>query len=204
MVGCSGKIDLVFMLDSAGTVHLERFQNLTNFAISIVNQMDIGLTQTRVALVYWGGEAYVGFHLNQYTTKQDVNQAIRNTPYLGNKTNTASAFRTLRRLIFVEENGDRRDAENFVIFVANGDSTVDQSLTIAEAIQSRLNGNHMITVGVETQMQKSLELEAITSFPRDFNSLYAPSFRALPNVTAAVVAATCNSQFQMITSQMHL
>lgn len=192
------------MLDSAGTVHLERFQNLTNFAISIVNQMDIRLTQTRVALVYWGGEAYVGFHLNQYATKQDVNQAIRNTPYLGNKTNTASAFRTLRRLIFVEENGDRRDAENFVIFVANGDSTVDQSLTIAEAIQSRLNGNHMITVGVETQMQKSLELEAITSFPRDFNSLYAPSFRALPNVTAAVVAATCNSQFQTITSQMHL
>ena len=190
---CTGKIDLIFMLDSAGTVHYERFQNLTNFAISVVNQMEVGPNQTRVALVYWGGEGYVGFYLNQYSTKQDVIQAIRNTPYLGNKTNTASAFRVLRRQILVEENGDRRDAENFVIFVANGDATVDPSLTIAEAIQSRLNGNHMITVGVEPGMQKSLEMEAITSFPRESNFFFAPSFRALPNVTDGVVAATCNS-----------
>lgn len=193
-IGCTGKIDLVFMLDSAGTVHFERFQNLTNFAISVVNQMDVGPNQTRVALVYWGGEGYVGFLLNQYNNKQDVIQAIRNTPYLGNKTNTPSAFRTLRRIVLIEANGDRRDADNFVVFVANGESTVDPSLTIAEAIQSRLNGNHMITVGVEPQMQNSLELEAITSFPRDFNSFYAPSFKALPNVTNGVVAAMCNSK----------
>jgi collagen type VI alpha len=184
-------IDLVFVLDSAGTVHLERWDYMLEFVMFAVWNLDIHPDRTRVGLLYWSDDAQIGFHLNQYSTRQDVIQAIRKIPYLGNRTNTAAALRTLRREMFTLEHGDRPGARNVAVLVANGDSTVDSTLTIPEAIQNRIDGTLLITVGVERQMMYSLELEGIASFPRDQNMLSVASFSDLPAIASTVVSRFC-------------
>ena len=46
-------------------------------------------------------------------------------PYLGGRTNTAAALRLLRHVIFQSRNGDRDSAQNVVILIANGESTLN-------------------------------------------------------------------------------
>ena len=70
VTGCSGEIDLVFVLDSAGTVHAERWHYMLNFVEWIVERLDVAADRTRVAVVYWSDSAYVGFTLDRYFVRQ--------------------------------------------------------------------------------------------------------------------------------------
>jgi len=69
-VECSGLIDLVFVLDSAGTVHAERWRYMLDFVEWIVERLDVASDRTRVAVVYWSDSAYVGFTLDRYFVRQ--------------------------------------------------------------------------------------------------------------------------------------
>jgi len=74
VVGCSGVIDLAFVLHSAGTVHPERWRYMKQFVIDAVRRLDVGADRTRVAVITWSDTAHVGFTLDQFTTRQDVIQ----------------------------------------------------------------------------------------------------------------------------------
>jgi len=188
---CSGVLDVVFILDAAGTVHAERWHYVLEFVINTVLNLDIYPTRTQVGLIYFSDDAFVGFTLNKFSTRQDIINAVRTIPYIGGRTNTASAFRLARRTLFDPTNGDRPDAKNVIIYVANGDSTVDQTLTVAEAIENRYNGVTILSVGVEKQMTTSKELESITSFPRTAALNFVPSFDVLPDFGAKIVQVMC-------------
>jgi len=70
IAGCSGEIDLVFVLDSAGTVHAERWKYVLDFVEWIVDRLDVASDRTRVAVVYYSDSAYDGFTLDQYFVRQ--------------------------------------------------------------------------------------------------------------------------------------
>ena len=94
--GCSSLLDLVLVLDASGSVQRERMHYVREFAEEVVMKMDVGPTATRVGGVYFSDAAVVEFTLDQYTTKQDVIQGIRNIPYVGGRTNLADAQRKAR------------------------------------------------------------------------------------------------------------
>ena len=64
----------MFVLDSAGTVHPERWHYVTEFVVDIVQQLDVGPNRTRVSVITWSDTAHVAFELNQFTARQDVAQ----------------------------------------------------------------------------------------------------------------------------------
>ena len=64
----------MFLLDSAGTVHPERWHYVTEFVIDIVEQLDVGPNRTRVSVIIWSDTAHVAFELNQLTSRQDIVQ----------------------------------------------------------------------------------------------------------------------------------
>ena len=63
-------IDLAFVLHSAGTVHAERWHYMLEFVEWIVERLDVAAHRTRVAVVYWSDNAYVGFTLDRYFIRQ--------------------------------------------------------------------------------------------------------------------------------------
>jgi len=65
---------VAFVLHSAGTVHPERWRNVTRFVINIVERLDVGADRTRVAVVTWSNMAHIGFTLDQFTARQDIIQ----------------------------------------------------------------------------------------------------------------------------------
>jgi len=82
---CSGVMDLVFLLHSAGSVHARRWQFMTQFVGDIVSQLDVAADRTRVGVVYWSDDAHIGFTLDRYTIRQDV-IAVRQLRHCFTKT----------------------------------------------------------------------------------------------------------------------
>ena len=70
VTACTGEMDLAFVLDSAGTVHHNRWHYMLDFVEWIVDRLDVAADRTRVAVVYWSDSAYVGFTLDRYFVRQ--------------------------------------------------------------------------------------------------------------------------------------
>ena len=69
--------------------------------------------------------------------------------YAGGRTNIAGALSMLRKDMFKVANGDRVDMPNFGILITDGLATVNQELTLPEAIEARVAGIHLIVIGPE-------------------------------------------------------
>jgi len=88
---------VVFALDASDSIGFDNFQQMTQFAGMVVQTLDIdsvtsGLSISRVGLVAYSDSAVLQFHLNRYTTKAALMQAV-NVPYLTGASNTADAIR---------------------------------------------------------------------------------------------------------------
>ena len=69
--------------------------------------------------------------------------------YSGGRTNIAAALNMLRTSMFTEENGDRFDIPNYGFLITDGQATVNQEMTLPEAIDTRVAGVHLIAIGPE-------------------------------------------------------
>jgi len=96
VVACTSKIDLLFVVDASGSIQFERMKSVREFLVSIVADLDVGPTSTRVGAVYFSNESHTAFTLDQYNSRQDVQEAIRYIPYLGGRTNIAAGLRLAR------------------------------------------------------------------------------------------------------------
>jgi len=76
VVECNGITDLAFVLHSGGSVHPERWHHVTQFVVSNVNRLDVHANRTRVAVVTWSDSAHIAFTLDQFTSRQDINQVL--------------------------------------------------------------------------------------------------------------------------------
>ena len=193
-VDCSGLLDLVFVLDSSGSITFKRFNVVKNMVIAIVNELDVRIDRTRVGLIYWSNNAFVGFNMIDYgQVKQDVVEAIRRTPYRGNWTRSEAALRLVYDTAFQPHNGDRDGVPNVAVFVSDGNSNVFPELTPVQAAVCRMNGIRMVTVGLG-DMVNVAELSTIASRPHDANMFFHPTFDDLDNITAAITQTTCDGQ----------
>ena len=88
-------IDLIFVLDSSGSVGSTNFQNVKNFVSNLVSQLEIGPDNTQVGVINFATSVRIEFHLNRYQDSSSLLQAIANIPYTGGNTNTGTALTTL-------------------------------------------------------------------------------------------------------------
>jgi collagen type VI alpha len=187
---CSGVLDITFVLQSSGTLGYARWHYVTDFVTDVVSQLDIGRERTRVAVVYYSDSASLAFTLDQYYARQDLMQAVMMIPYVGGRTNTASALDLLLSGVYQSSVGDRSWARNIAVLVSNGPSTIDAESVASEAEACRNAAIKLIAISVDPSA--SDELEAIASLPLERNILNASSISTLGSLTTGVVAALCN------------
>ena len=161
-------VDLIFVLDSSGSVGLSDFQNVRNFAADLVRQLEIGPDNTRVGLIRFGSSASVMFHLNRYQEKSSLLRAISNVGYSGGSTNTPAGLITLLSA-FNTVYGARplRDGiPRVAIVVTDGRSNEGGGPPATIAAANAIHDNNIIAyaVGVGSSVLIT-ELNAIASNP---------------------------------------
>lgn len=112
-----GGLDLIFALDTSGSIGSENFNNAKESIERIVSSLKIGPNNTRVAVITFSTDVRLLFNLNTYRDNASLIQAIRRIPYTGGLTNTAEAIRVLRSGVLSETLGVRPSNETTQIAI---------------------------------------------------------------------------------------
>jgi len=183
----------VFAVDTSGSVRPERFPDEKRFIKSVIDNLEVGMDKTRIGVVTWSDSAKVAFHLNQYNQKQDIKQAVEYLAFTGGRTHTSSALKMARDRMFQTSNGDRDNVPNYLFILTDGNSNVNPLDTVPEAIATRLNGVHIITVSIGQQLGK-YELSAMASQTPKDNMYSVDSFDNLPQLMPQMPMAICDDE----------
>ena len=65
-IECRTGLDLIFVLDSSGSVGPTNFQIMLSFVTNVVSNLNIGPDQIRIGLILFNKIAIVQFSLNSY------------------------------------------------------------------------------------------------------------------------------------------
>ena len=144
--GCTSRRDIVFMLDASGSLE-KKYEMAMQLAIQIIEGLNFAGSRTRVGVLTYSDNPTVRFHLNKYTDKQSIVNAIAFVTERG-RTNTASAIDEMRGNMFISSRGDRSGDANYGILITDGYSNVNQARTLPAAKEARDAGIKMIAVGV--------------------------------------------------------
>ncbi|XP_053499666.1 von Willebrand factor A domain-containing protein 1 [Ictalurus furcatus] len=87
---CEG--DVLFLLDSSGSVSMFEFSHMLNFLSELVQPFSLGHGQVRMALLQVGTMPHLEFGFEAYSRQQDLQEALQRTQKLGGDTNTEEAL----------------------------------------------------------------------------------------------------------------
>jgi collagen type VI alpha len=186
---CPNQADVVFALDSSGSIEKENFDIMQGFVRDVIFGLNVD-AGTRIGIVQYSSEASIRFHLNQYATTTSALNAL-NLRFTGGTTNTAEALRIVRQSMFTPENGDRPEAINVLLLLTDGKSD-NRDQTWAEAVASRKAGINIITIGVGPSIGET-ELKGIATDPDEENVYIVKDFNALLGILGPLLTGTCNT-----------
>ena len=197
ITACDGRADVVFVVDSSGSIRENRFAMLMDYVRNVTKLLEVSPDRTRVGLVTFSDRATTEFNLNTYSSKEDIMQALHYVQYARGRTNTASALRKLRTEMLTPEKGDRPDVPNFALVISDGQSNIDSDNTIPEAIKARQEGVHIIAVSMG-ENKRRLEIKGIASDPDEHNIMDVKDYDNLPSVVAKMVDTMCDGKYTYI------
>ena len=145
--------------------------------------------KVRVGILIYSTEDYIQFHLNTYTDKIGVFNAIDQIPYRYGSTNTADALQTMRSTMFTIVNGDRPGIQNICIVLTDGVSNINSRRTIPEAEATHNQGIHVYAIGIG--LTETRELDGIASKPVDEYRFAVDDFNQLDGLKEKVFASFC-------------
>ncbi|KAI5612271.1 von Willebrand factor A domain-containing protein 1 [Silurus asotus] len=87
---CEG--DVLFLLDSSGSVSMFEFFHMLKFLSELVEPFSLGHEEVRIALLQVGTMPNLEFGFETYSRQQDLQEALKRTQKLGGDTNTEDAL----------------------------------------------------------------------------------------------------------------
>ena len=186
--------DIVFVLDSSGSIGRENWIKVLNFTKSVASSFQLGSDSVQIGVITYANKAQIQFYLNTYDNSQNITSAIDSNTWKDEKTNTSGGIRLMYKDVFTKENGDRPIAANIGIVITDGASNVDANLTIPEADNARSRNIKMFAIGIGDNTSISIdELRGIGDKPSNQFVFEATNFDALTAIREEVVIAACKA-----------
>uniref|UniRef100_A0A3Q3QMB1 Collagen alpha-1(XXVIII) chain n=1 Tax=Monopterus albus TaxID=43700 RepID=A0A3Q3QMB1_MONAL len=188
ILGCGIKckerpMELVFVIDSSESVGPENFEIIKDFVNALVDRVTVGRNATRIGLVLYSLEVKLVFNLARYVTRQDVKQAIRIIPYMGEGTYTGTAIRKATQEAFYSS---RLGVSKVAIVITDGQTDKREPVKLDIAVREAHAANiEMFALGIvntsdPTQAEFLRELNLIASDPDTEHMFLIDDFNTLP------------------------
>ncbi|XP_052813422.1 uncharacterized protein LOC128240703 isoform X12 [Mya arenaria] len=188
---CFASGDIVFILDSSGSVGQDNFYRVLNFTYSTIDGLDIDSGHFRVGVTTFSDSSRLDFNLNDFSNKQDIHDALTQVRYMYGNTHTAHALRRARLEMFQLAAGDRPDVPNVIVIITDGQSNINHEMTIPEARHLKAAGVTIITLAVGFTSETS-ELVGLTSPPISENLVYTEDYESLSKVKDKLIEPLCH------------
>ncbi|XP_062821848.1 von Willebrand factor A domain-containing protein 1 [Anolis carolinensis] len=152
--------DLLFLLDSSGSVSYYEFSRVKEFIADLLRPFRFGPHDVQTGVVHISTLPSLEFPFDRYLSSGAVQHAVRGIRQKMGDTNTGKALSFAKEKLFTEEAGARADVPKVMVWVTDGFSTDDVSHPM------RLLKDMGVTVFiVSTGRGNYLELSAAASQP---------------------------------------
>uniref|UniRef100_A0A8D0CV88 Matrilin 2 n=1 Tax=Sander lucioperca TaxID=283035 RepID=A0A8D0CV88_SANLU len=184
-----GVMDLVFVIDGSKSLGPANFELVKQFVNGIVDSLDISRTGTHVGLLQYSTKVRTEFTLGQYTTAQNIKQAVSRMQYMGRGSMTGSALRHMFELSFSAKEGARPNIPRVSIVFTDGRSQDDVS---EWANKAKNSGVTLYALGVGKAIEQ--ELREIASEPDEKHLYYAEDFDKMGEITMKLKSRICKDK----------
>jgi len=183
LAGETGSVDLVFVLDTSGSIGNDDFQFVREFVANVSMALSISSTRSQVAVILYSSNAQIHFNLTMHRNITALNDGIESIPYLGGGTNTAGALNLLQLSYFDGSLGIRDGYAHYAVVFTDGESN-NQNATIDAANSLHSNTDFQVySVGISGA--QNIELIAIAT--ESSNVFSASSFAAFQQFSNSII-----------------
>ncbi|KPP76107.1 hypothetical protein Z043_104573, partial [Scleropages formosus] len=133
--------DILFLIDSSGSIGSEEYLQMKEFMLSMVDKSDIGPNKVHVGVLQFSSSQEEVFPLDKFYDKKQMREAINNMIQLRDGTLTGEALRYAKKY-FV---GQRPGVNKFLIVITDGEA---QDLVAEPAKELREQGISIHSIGV--------------------------------------------------------
>ncbi|XP_070177038.1 uncharacterized protein [Littorina saxatilis] len=186
---CDTKMDLVFILDSSGSVFPSDFQLMLQFAANVVDAMDISPDGVLVADIVYSSNAEVHFNFNDYTTKAEAKSLLLSTYKINSGTSTYKGLDMAADILYNTTAGARKDATKVAILITDGKSNFASTNHSAQVLKEL--GTTVFAVGVGGYYLR--ELQAAASDPICTHVLTLTSFHDIQSILTDIQKSACEA-----------
>ena len=187
-VACQSYPDIVFVIDSSGSVGSFHFQQALNFTADLASEFRIGPDFTHIGVITYTSSVITSqqIELDRFYDASELSAAIRNIRYTGGGTATGGAIQYATDTLFSTSNGARDDGRSRVGIVLTDGRSGDDVIEPSNAAHNA--SINLIAIGIGTGINED-ELLAIAG-SRDQVYL-VDAFVDLPSFSAAIETTSC-------------
>uniref|UniRef100_A0A8C3L1Z0 Collagen alpha-1(XIV) chain n=1 Tax=Chrysolophus pictus TaxID=9089 RepID=A0A8C3L1Z0_CHRPC len=179
--------DIVILVDGSWSIGRFNFRLVRLFLENLVSAFNVGSEKTRVGLAQYSGDPRIEWHLNAYSTKDAVLDAVRNLPYKGGNTLTGLALTYILENSFKPEAGARPGVSKIGILITDGKSQDD---VIPPAKNLRDAGIELFAIGVKNADIN--ELKEIASEPDSTHVYNVADFNFMNTIVEGLTRTVCS------------
>uniref|UniRef100_A0A8C0IMS5 Collagen alpha-1(XIV) chain n=1 Tax=Chelonoidis abingdonii TaxID=106734 RepID=A0A8C0IMS5_CHEAB len=179
--------DIVILIDGSWSIGRFNFRLVRLFLENLVGAFNVGSEKTRVGLAQYSGDPRIEWHLNAFSTKDAVLDAVRNLPYKGGNTLTGLALTFILENSFKPEAGARLNVSKIGILITDGKSQDD---VIPPAKNLRDAGVELFAIGVKNADIN--ELKEIASEPDSTHVYNVADFNFMHTIVEGLTRTVCS------------
>ncbi|XP_004704238.1 collagen alpha-6(VI) chain [Echinops telfairi] len=176
--------DIMFLVDSSGSIGLENFAKMKTFMKSLVSKSQIGPNRVQIGVVQFSDINKEEFPLNKFTSPREIADAIDHMPHIGETTMTGSALSFVSQY-FRPDKGARPNVRKFLILITDGEA---HDVVKDPAAELRQAGTIIYSVGVFGS--NVTQLEEISGRPEMV--FYVENFDILQRIEDDLVFGICS------------
>lgn len=182
-------LDFVFVIDSSRSIRPKDYEKVKTFIINLLQFLDVGREATRVGLLQYGSVVQPEFSLNTYTSRAEVEQAVRNMEHLATGTMTGLAIQYTMETAFTEDQGVRPMSLNIprIAMIVTDGRPQDTVEEVAE--EARQAGIQIFAIGVGRVDMNTLK--AIGSEPHSEHVHLVANFSQIETLVSVFQSKLC-------------
>ncbi|XP_055732321.1 collagen alpha-1(XIV) chain isoform X2 [Salvelinus fontinalis] len=184
--------DIVILVDGSWSIGRINFRLVRMFLENLVSAFHVEFDKTRIGLAQYSGDPRIEWHLNTFTTKEAVIDAVKNLPYKGGNTLTGLALTYILENSYKPESGSRAGVPKIGILITDGKSQDDVQ---PPARSLREAGIELFAIGVKNADEK--ELKAIGSPPEETHVYNVADFSAMSSIVEGLTRTVCDRVEQL-------
>ncbi|XP_015995750.2 collagen alpha-6(VI) chain isoform X2 [Rousettus aegyptiacus] len=178
------KADIMFLVDSSGSIGHENFIKMKTFMKNLVRKSQIGADRVQIGVVQFSDINKEEFQLNKYISQSEISDAIDQMAHIGKTTLTGAALKFVSQY-FSPTKGARPDVRKFLILITDGEA---QDAVKDPAVTLRQEGIIIYSVGVFGS--NVAQLEEISGRPEMV--FYVENFDILQRIEDDLVFGVCS------------